>query len=120
MAISVLDWDANFNRSTATAVDATGLNSSDAFEIPRWQQCSIQVVHAGHGASSSTWVLQATNNGTNFDTIVGSSVTTAGASGSNTIDVSGLSGWKVRVTVTGASAQAGSTLTPFFVGKNGR
>jgi len=120
MSITIINDQKHCVLQSATAVDSTAANSSDSFEMLPWVLCAIQVNWSAHGASTSTWELQGSNDGTNFDPIGGSSTTTSGASGTTIVNVSDLATAFVRVTVTSVSTQAGSLLTPIFSGKIGR
>lgn len=105
---------------SATAVAATGANSSDSFPAAPFTQGTFQIVWAGHNlVNGSTFELQSSVNGTNWDTISGSSVSSSGTTGSTSIDFSSLPGDVIRVTLTNTSI-AGSTITPYFIGKVGK
>jgi hypothetical protein len=103
-------------RYQLTAVDASGTNNSEAIDLAAFQQVSVQVVHASHD-DTSTWELQVSNDGTNYDTLTGSSTTTASASGSASVEVEPWQYRLLRVSVTEADGNASATLTPHIVAK---
>lgn len=98
---------------TSDAIDASGTNSSAELRIGRFKSATIQTVWAGHG-TTSTFEVQETVDGTNWDTISGSSQTTSGTSGSSSIHLSDIMGDKIRITVTSADGGANPTLTPYI------
>lgn len=103
-----------FTRISHTAIDASGTNSSDAIDVSGYANGSIQMIHASHAADTSTWEVQSSNDGTNWDTVAGTSTTNTGASGSDTIVLNPLGVRQIRITITEAS-QATATLTPYVV-----
>jgi len=92
------------------AIDATGLNSSSAVDGSSYQQVGVQVVHADISTTSAIYELQVSNDGSNWDSVSGSSTTVTTGSGSNSIDIDPFQYAYIRVTTTTAS-KAG-TLTP--------
>lgn len=98
---------------TGTAIDASGSNSSSNLRLGRFNTASIQIVHSSH-SDTSTWAVQESiDNGTTWDTILDSSTTTSGASGSYTLHITDLVGDMIRITVTETDANGSATLTPY-------
>jgi|6_EtaG_2_1085325.scaffolds.fasta_scaffold07631_3 subtilisin family serine protease len=109
----------NFRRISATAVSANGLNSGDAIAVSDTTRGTFQVVHATHD-DTSTWEIQSSVDGTNYDTVTGTSTTTAGASGSASLIFDNIPGAFIRLTVTEADGNAASTLIVHFIAKKDR
>jgi len=120
MAINQESIGGNYIRISTDAIDATGNNSSDQMIISTFESLSVQVVHTGFAATTATWEIQTSNDGgTSWDTITGSSTTTSGASGSETLALTDIPFERIRVTITSASAATAPTLTPYVVAKKG-
>ena len=93
-------------------IDATGLNSTPSVSCERYSSMHIQVVWADH-ADTSDFEIQSSIDGTNWDTVTGSSTTTSGADGSESIVINPNAFKSVRVTVTEVDA-AGDYAVYFF------
>ena len=114
MALTLISQNKQHEKVSAPAVDASGANSSEAFDATAWKSLTVQVVHASH-SDTSTWELQSSSDGgTNYDTIASSSTTTSGASGSSGVHIDDCPNALVRVTVTETDANGSATLTPYF------
>jgi len=115
--ITLVESGPNFDRFQLVAVDSSGLNSSEVINLIFYERASVQVVHASH-SDSSDWELQVSNDGgTNWDTLTGSTNTTVGAAGSQSVDISLYAFARIRLLVTEVDLNASATLTPFVVGK---
>ena len=120
MALTLIMQSRTYRRLAAPAIDATGLNTSDSFDVSDTLQGTFQIVHAAHTAGTSTWELQSSLDGTNYDTITGTSTATSGVAGSKTYTVDPLPGGKIRLKVTVANGSVAPTLTVYFEGKRAR
>ena len=115
MALTLISQDHKHQKMSATAVDASGTNSSDAFDATAFKTLTVQVVHASH-SDTSTWELQSSaDGGSNYDTIADTSTTTSGASGSAGVHLVEAPNALIRLTVTETDANGSATLTPYFV-----
>lgn len=114
MAFTVNEGEKNYVRMTGAAITASGLNASESFPIGPFIHLSAQAVWASI-TGTAIFELQSTCDGTNWDTIPGTSASTSGAAGSTTIRVADCPGNYVRVKIT--SAAGAGTITPTFVAK---
>jgi len=117
--LRMVDVGWTWDKYQSTDVDPSTTASSDSFPIDRYAAGNVQVIWADH-TNTSTFELQVTSDGTNWDTISGSSTVTSGVSGSATLDLTSLPGSLLRVTITGTNGDADATLTPYFIGKGKR
>lgn len=109
--------DQSQNRATRyshSAVAANATNNSDALDVVGHKTIAVQVVHASH-SDTSTWIIQSTLDGTNWDTVSGATATTAGAAGSGGVVIHPCAFRQIRLRVTETDANASATLTPFVV-----
>lgn len=105
-----------FSRYTLDSVAADGTNTSESINLSGFQSISVQVIHANH-SDTSTFALQQSVDGTNWDTISGSSTVTASAAGTDTIDISEWASRLLRFTITEADGGATSTLVAHILAK---
>ena len=121
MALTELGVGRNFQRTQSAALDASGLNSSDAFDVSSFNMGAFQIVWSGHSDTSTFRLEMSLDFGTTYDLIAGSSQTTSGASGSVTLLFNDhLPGGLIRARVTEVDGAAGARLNIYFVGKKGR
>ena len=121
MALTELGAGRNFQRTQSAAVDASGLNSSDAFDVSTFNMGAFQVVWSNHSDTSVFKLEMSLDGGSNYDLISGSSQETSGASGSVTLLFNDhLPGGRIRLTVTATDANASARLNVYFIGKKGR
>lgn len=106
------------NRSVSyqhSAIAANATNSTDALAVSGFRIITIHIRHANH-ADTSTFEVQSRMDGTNWEQISGTSITTVGAADSDTLVINPAVFEDVRVTITEADAAATSTLTVDLLG----
>lgn len=116
MSVTVITSGEYHTVRSISSVAANATSSSEAIDVTPFVSCAVQVVWASH-SDTSTFAIQTSIDGTNFNTISGSSTTTSGASGAATIAISNCPGRYIRFTITEADANASSTLTMYFIGR---
>lgn len=117
MALTTLDSRRTYVRLQADPVDLTGLNSSDVFEVLRYESGSFQFVFTGATDTATIEIQTSNDGGTSWDTLVNSSTVLSG-SGSCTLAFFGNMPFeRLRITVTEVSATGGASLDVYFVGK---
>jgi hypothetical protein len=114
------DRGVNSARYTFDALAASGTNSSEDLNVAEFLHGTFQFVWASHDDTSTAELQISLDDGSNYDTITGSSFTTTGVSGSSGLQIENLPGGLIRLSVTEADANAGATITAYFVGKKGR
>lgn len=111
---TLLSQGKDWAKYSLTAVDASGSNSSEALDVLSYDILSIQCVHASHD-DTSTWKIQVSNDGTNYDDYTNATATTTSTSGSTSIDIDPFPYHYVRITVSETDANSSATLTPYVV-----
>ena len=105
-----------FDRWSHTAIEADGTNNTDELEVASYNVITVQSVHASHD-DTSTVTLQNTEDGTNFDSVSGATITTSGASGSGSIVVSPTNFRTIRLRITETDGNASATQTLYVTGR---
>lgn len=98
-------------------ISANGLNSSNNYQLNRYTSVSFQFVWSDH-SDTSTFELQSSLNGTDFDTVVGSPITTSGAAGSGTLFFQNCPFKYLRMTITEIDANVDSNIEFNIFAKN--
>lgn len=86
--------------------ESTNPRVSESIPAGSFSSISVQCRHSSVGGSSATYRVESSNNNTNWDVVSGSSVTTTGDAGSNTVVLDPFPMRFARVRVT-TSATAG-------------
>lgn len=87
------------------SLEADGTNNSDSVDCSQNHSILIQVVWSSH-SDTSTFEIQSSADGTNWDTVTSSETTTSGASGSESVIIDPNAFRFVRVSITEADANA--------------
>ena len=118
MAMEQVRKEANYVYWKSLAIDATGTNNSGNIEVYTNLKGSYQVIWAGLGAGSANYRIEASHDGgTTFDEVTGTADVTAGAAGSNSVEIGDMPGGIIRLAIT--SAGPSGTLDFYYVGKKG-
>lgn len=121
MTLSYQSWSANHIASSSATVDLSGTNESDVFEgLEPYEDFGIQCAWSSLVGPDATFEVRSSINGTDYDTVTGSSFTTSGASGSHTYNITGLSTSKIKVVVTSAATSGDLSVYLTANGANGK
>ena len=97
-------------------ISTKATSSSSVFDLAGFSMVSVQSVHSGH-ADAATWVIQASNDGTNYVAHPNATETTSGAAGSNIEVISDWGFRYMRVTVTETDAGGSAAMNIYVVAK---
>jgi len=101
-------------------IDAHGTNSGATIHCNNYPDIvSVQIVWSTH-TGTSTFVLQTSNNGSNWDTVAGTSTTTSGVSGSTTLLISPNIFKYLRLTITAADSNVNASYAVYYHMKNNK
>lgn len=118
MTISILAEGPDYTLAKSSFISAVAANSSDPFWVGGYGSTTLQAIHADHTAGVTIYEWQSSNDKVNWNTILGSSHTTIGASGSTQDSFTDFGAW-VRLTVTTANATDPSPTLQGFVNAKG-
>lgn len=111
MAITIITQSNRHINGSCASQAGTSTTTSDAIAVAPYQTGTIQVVCANVSASTLTYELQASTDGTNFDTVSGSSTVAAAGASSKSFNMNPIPGAVMQVKVTTADVGVGSTAT---------
>lgn len=115
MAVTIDNYGKEWKRLyTASLALASTSNTSDEIIVSDMFQGTFQFIWATATDTGSV-AIQSSLDGTNWDTVSGTTVTTSGASGSASLYLSQLPGNRLRVKVT--EADAAGTMVIWFEGR---
>ena len=96
-------------------IDATATGESSNIDVFKTTSGSWQIIWAGFTGTADIEMQSSHDDGVTWDTISGSTFTTAGASGSTGMVMNQVPGAYIRLAVT--SAATAGTIDLYFVGK---
>lgn len=114
---TLINQDGSHKRLLLETVSASATNASETIAVSPYFHGTIQVIHAGHTAGTSTWEIQNSFDGTNWDTVPSTSTTTSGVSGSASKYIDPLPGGNIRIKITAANGSVAPTYTIYFEGR---